>query len=676
MNIASIEPSTLHDPVCGMTVPADAPLQRAHEGVVYGFCCAGCLAKFDANPAAYVHAKPAPETPAAGCCHAAHAPRPASTEPAPPGTMYTCPMHPEIRQDHPGTCPKCGMALEPELPSLDGDEDNPELRDFSRRFFWTLPLTAAVFVLAMFGHGRQWLDRGVQNWVELLLAAPVVLWAGAPFFARGWQSMRHRSPNMWTLISLGVGAAFLYSVAATLAPGLFPDDFRDHGHVAVYFEAAAVIVSLTLLGQLMELKARSQTGAAIRALLGLAPKTARRIRADGGEEDVPLEHIHVGDILRVRPGEKAPVDGVVLEGASAMDESMLTGEPLPVRKSPGDAVIGATLNTSGALTICAEKVGSATVLAQIMQLTAQAQRSRAPMQRLADAVSGWFVALVAVAALAAFFGWGLLKPDGGWLFGLIAAVSVLIIACPCALGLATPMSVMVASGKGASAGVLFRDAAAIERLRAVDVLIVDKTGTLTEGWPAFERAVAVGDWTPDDVLRLAASLDQGSEHPLAHALVRAAKERGLGLEAAGDFASDAGNRPRRGCRCRRSASIAAAGRQRDVPRRGWRIGRVAGGLRSGQAFHARSARQAARGRASHRDGHRRRAGHGKGGRGKTRHRRSAWRSAARRQAGAGGKTARRRLHRRHGRGWHQRCARAGPRRCRHRDGHRDGRGDG
>ncbi len=535
MNIPSIE-STLHDPVCGMTVPADAPLQRGCNGTTYGFCCAGCLAKFDANPAAYVQ----PPTPVAGCCHASHANPSASAVPPPPGTMYICPMDPDIRQDHPGLCPKCGMALEPEMPSLEGEDDNPELRDFSRRFFWTLPLTLAVFVLAMFGHGRHWMDRGVQNWVELLLAAPVVLWAGAPFFERGVQSLKHRSPNMWTLIFLGVGAAFLYSVVATLVPGMFPDAFREHGHVAVYFEAAAVIVSLTLLGQLMELKARSQTGAAIRALLGLSPKTARRIRADGGEEDVPLEHIHVGDVLRVRPGEKAPVDGVVLEGTSAMDESMLTGEPLPVRKSPGDAVIGATLNTTGALTIRAEKVGSATVLSQIVQLTAQAQRSRAPMQRLADAVSGWFVALVAAAALAAFFGWGLLKPGDGWLFWLIAAVSVLIIACPCALGLATPMSVMVASGKGASAGVLFRDAAAIERLRAVDVLIVDKTGTLTEGRPAFERAVAVGEWGSDDVLRWAASLDQGSEHPLAHALVRAAKERGFVLETASDFTSDSG----------------------------------------------------------------------------------------------------------------------------------------
>jgi Cu+-exporting ATPase len=530
----------LIDPVCGMSVPADAPLQREYQGTRYGFCCAGCLKKFDADPAAYV----SPPAPSATCCHGSHGKphdrQTASVEPAPPGTMYICPMDPEVRQDHPGTCPKCGMALEPELPSLDDEGDSPELADFSRRFFWTLPLSLAVFVLAMFGHGRQWMDRGVQNWVELLLATPVVLWAGAPFFVRGVQSLKNRSPNMWTLISLGVGASFLYSVVATLAPGAFPDAFRQHGHVAVYFEAAAVIVSLTLLGQLLELRARSQTGAAIRALLGLAPKTARRIATDGSEEDVPLEHIHVGDVLRVRPGEKLPVDGLVLDGAGAVDESMLTGEPLPVRKAPGDAVIGATLNTNGALVIRAEKIGAATVLSQIVQLTVEAQRSRAPMQRLADAVAGWFVALVVAAAIAAFIAWGVLKPGDGWLFGLIAAVSVLIIACPCALGLATPMSVMVASGKGAGAGVLFRDAAAIERLRAVDTLVVDKTGTLTEGRPAFERAVAVGDRTSEDVLRLAASLDQGSEHPLAQAIVRAAKERGFVLEPASDFASESG----------------------------------------------------------------------------------------------------------------------------------------
>jgi len=536
-------PATLHDPVCGMTVPADAPLQREVDGVRYGFCCKGCLAKFDADPGRYL--KPAPPlAPLQLQMHHAATPAPVVAEPVPPGTSYTCPMHPEIRRDHPGSCPKCGMALEPELPSLEAEDENPERVDFSRRFFVTLPFTAVVFVLAMFAHGAQWLPRGVQNWIELGLSAPVVLWAGWPFLVRGWQSLVNRSPNMWTLISLGVGAAFLYSVVATIAPGLFPEAFRgrghEHGYVAVYFEAAAVIVSLTLLGQLMELRARSQTSAAIRALLQLAPKTARRIAADGREEDIPLEQVQVGDVPRVRPGEKVPVDGRVFDGDSAVDESMLTGEPLPVHKRQGDAVIGATQNTSGALTIRAEKVGSGTMLSQIVQLTAQAQRSKAPMQRMADAVSGWFVAIVVAVALLAFFGWGLLKPGDGWVFGLVAAVSVLIIACPCALGLATPMSVMVASGRGATAGVLFRDAAAIERLRAVDTLVVDKTGTLTEGRPAFERAVALAGFDEGEVLRLAASLDQGSEHPLAQAIVRAAKERGLALEKASGFRSDSG----------------------------------------------------------------------------------------------------------------------------------------
>ncbi len=455
------------------------------------------------------------------------------------GTIYTCPMHPEVRQDHPGSCPKCGMTLEPVMPSLD-DEEDPELRDFQRRFWWTLPLTVVVTFLAMAGHRVPGLAIGVQTWLELVLSLPIVLWAGQPFFTRGWQSVVNRSPNMWTLIGLGTGAAFAYSVVATVAPGVFPASFMSMGRVGVYFEAAAVIISLTLLGQVLELKARSQTSAAIRSLLGLAPKTARRIRPDGGEEDVPLGHVHIGDLLRVRPGEKVPVDGAVVEGASAVNESMLTGEPLPVRKQPGDKLMGATLNTSGALVMRAEKVGSATVLSQIVQMVAQAQRSKAPMQRMADQVAGRFVLAVVAIAVSTFLVWGFFGPEPSWVFGLINAVAVLIIACPCALGLATPMSIMVATGRGATQGVLFRDAAAIENMRKVDTLIVDKTGTLTEGKPAFEQAVAAPGRTEEEVLQLAASLDQGSEHPLAEAIVRTARERGLPLDAAAQFESASG----------------------------------------------------------------------------------------------------------------------------------------
>jgi P-type Cu+ transporter len=517
----------LKDPVCGMTVTEQSRHVHVHEGKPVYFCSAGCKAKFAADPAKYVSGGVA-------------APPPTRLEaPAPVGTVYTCPMHPEVRQDHPGACPKCGMALEPEMPSLEGD-DNPELRDFTRRFWWTLPLTVVVTVLAMAGHRLGWFDMRTQSWVELVLSTPVVLWAGWPFFVRGVQSVIHRSPNMWTLIGLGTGAAFAYSVVATVAPGVFPASFVSMGRVAVYFEAAAVIISLTLLGQLLELKARSKTSAAIKSLLGLAPKTARRIAADGSEEDVPLTHVHVGDLLRVRPGEKVPVDGVVTEGASAVDESMLTGEPMPVAKRAGDKLIGATMNTSGALVMRSERVGAQTMLSQIVQMVAQAQRSKAPLQRLADRVAGWFVLAVVAVAVLTFFAWGLFGPQPGWVFGLINAVAVLIIACPCALGLATPMSIMVATGRGATHGVLFRDAAAIERLRDVDTLIVDKTGTLTEGKPTFERALPAAGFEADEVLRLAASLDQGSEHPLAHALVRAARERGLALDKAESFESGSG----------------------------------------------------------------------------------------------------------------------------------------
>lgn len=520
----------LRDPVCGMRVSAQT--EHRHRlspgGQTYYFCSASCKTRFIASPTQFL---------APAQAGGAASPGPETTGQT--GVVYTCPMHPEVRQDLPGSCPKCGMALEPELPALDAEE-NPELRDFEHRFWWTLPLTASVFVLAMFGHRLGWMDMAVQSWLEMALATPIVWWAGAPFFVRAWNSVSRRSPNMWTLIGLGTGAAFAYSVVATLAPQVFPASFVAMGRVAVYFEAAAVIISLTLLGQILELKARSQTSAALKSLLGLAPKTARRISADGSEEDIPLAHVHVGDLLRIRPGEKVPVDGAVTEGSSAVDESMLTGEPLPVGKRAGDQVIGATLNTSGALVMRAEKVGSATVLSQIVQLVAHAQRSKAPLQRMADTVAGYFVVSVVSVAVLTLFAWGLFGPEPRWVYGLINAVAVLIIACPCALGLATPMSIMVASGRGATQGILFRDAAAIENLRKIDTLIVDKTGTLTEGRAAFDRAIPSPGFDADELLRLAASLDQGSEHPLAHAIVKAARDRGLQLEKAEEFESASG----------------------------------------------------------------------------------------------------------------------------------------
>ena len=409
---------------------------------------------------------------------AGHSQPAAPAAPLPVGTVYTCPMHPEIRQPHPGNCPKCGMTLEPVMPEAE-EQDNPELADFQRRFWTTLPLTVVVTVLAMAGHRLGWFDMAAQSWIELVLSVPIVLWAGWPFFVRAWQSVLHRSPNMWTLIGLGTGAAFVYSVAATVAPQAFPASFQSMGRVAVYFEAAAVIISLTLLGQVLELKARSQTSAAIRSLLGLAPKTARRISADGSEEDVPLAHVHVGDLLRVRPGEKVPVDGVVVEGHSALDESMLTGEPLPISKQVGDPLIGATLNTSGALVMRSERVGSATVLSQIVQMVALAQRSRAPMQRMADQVAGTFVLAVVGIAVLTFLGWGWLGPEPSWVYALINAVAVLVIACPCALGLATPTAIMVGAGKGAENGVLIKSGDALETARNVTTIVFDKTGTIT-----------------------------------------------------------------------------------------------------------------------------------------------------------------------------------------------------
>jgi len=508
-----------------MKVAAKPERTIEYSGTDYHFCSPGCMTKFQANPQAYLAPKDAEQTPA---------------PPTSVGTIYTCPMHPEIRESKPGNCPICGMALEPLMPSLD-DEDNPELADFRRRFWWTLPLSAAVFVLAMFGHLL--LPNGLphQNWVEFALSTPVVLWAGWPFFVRWGQSIANRSPNMWTLIGSGVAAAYGYSLVATVAPGLFPATFAGHGgRVGVYYEAAAVIISLTLLGQILELRARSQTSSAIKALLGLAPKTARRIKEDGIEEDVPLTHVHIGDTLRVRPGEKVPVDGAVLEGESALDESMLTGEPIPVTKRLGDKLIGATINTSGSLIMRADKVGSQTMLSQIVQMVANAQRSRAPMQRLADVVAGYFVVVVVGIALLTLLVWGFFGPEPSWVYGFVNAVAVLIIACPCALGLATPMSIMAATGRAATQGILFRDAAAIEDMRKIDTLIVDKTGTLTEGKPAFDSVVAAPGFTENDVLQIAASIDQGSEHPLAHAIVAEAHKRGLTLNKPETFESSSG----------------------------------------------------------------------------------------------------------------------------------------
>jgi Cu+-exporting ATPase len=511
---------TVVDPVCGMQVDPNTTAHHAeHAGSDYHFCSARCRGKFVADPEKFL----SPQVPMA----------------APAGTIYTCPMHPEVRQEGPGTCPICGMALEPDMPSLD-DEDNPELRDFSRRFWWTLPLTVVVLLLAMFGHSLPGLSVDVRTWTELVLSLPVVLWAGWPFFERCVASIRNRSPNMFTLIGIGLAAAFGYSVVATVAPGLFPASFREMGRVGVYYEATAVIVSLTLLGQLLELRARSKTGAAIKALLGLAPKTARRVGEDGSEADIPLEHVHLGDRLRVRPGEKVPVDGVVEEGRSSVDESMLTGEPIPVEKTAGTKVIGATLNGTGSLIIRAEKIGSDTVLSQIVQLVAQAQRSRAPMQRMADKVAFWFVLAVLGVAVLTFFGWGLFGPEPSWTYAVLNAVSVLIIACPCALGLATPMSIMVATGRAAQAGVLFRDAEAIEQLRNIDTLIVDKTGTLTAGRPKFLDVIAVEGFANEQVLQLAASLEQGSEHPLAEAILAEAKRRAFALVRTDAFDSVTG----------------------------------------------------------------------------------------------------------------------------------------
>ncbi len=517
------------DVVCGMQVdPAKAAGTSQFDRRAFYFCSKGCKAKFDANPTQYLREVPVSR----------------STE-HDAGVVHTCPMHPEVRQIGPGSCPICGMALEPLTTSLDERPDH-ELIDMSRRFWVGAALTVPAVLLAMAEYfpGRP-LDRlirpGLAGWIELLITTPVVLWGGWPFFVRGWRSIVNHSLNMFTLIALGVGVAYAYSVVATGFPGLFPASFRDEsGEVGVYFEAAAVIVTLVLLGQVMELRARSQTGAAIRALLGLAPKTARRIRDDGSEEDVPLDQVRRGDRLRVRPGEKVPVDGVVLEGSSAIDESMVTGESIPVEKHAHDRVIGATVNGTGSIIMRAERVGAETLLSQIVHMVAEAQRSRAPIQKLADVVSGYFVPAVVGVAILTFFVWSRVGPEPRMAHAMINAVAVLIIACPCALGLATPMSIMVATGKGATAGVLFRNAEAIEIMRKVDTLVVDKTGTLTVGKPRLMTVKSTDRWDEAQVLRHIASLERGSEHPLAAAIVAGASERGIQTTTAEAFESITG----------------------------------------------------------------------------------------------------------------------------------------
>ncbi|HXK25735.1 MAG TPA: heavy metal translocating P-type ATPase [Myxococcota bacterium] len=521
------DPKPLTDPVCGMTVAPDGPHRHEHGGTAYRFCSVRCLEKFRAEPARYLE------------------PSAAAPAPAPQAGTRTCPMHPEIVRDRPGSCPICGMALEQRMPSAE-EEDDTELRDMSRRFWIAAAFTLPVVVIAMGhlvpGHRIASLLPGrARVLTELALATPVCLYCAWPFYVRGVLSVVRRSLNMFTLIALGVSVAYIYSVVAALAPDLFPASFRSQsGEVAVYFEAAAVIVTLILLGQVLELRARSSTSAAIRQLLRLAPSMARRIRADGSEEDVSLDAVRAGDRLRVRPGEKVPVDGVVLEGRSHVDESMVTGEPIPVPKEPGDRIVGATLNGTGSLVMRAEKVGAETLLARIVAMVAEAQRSRAPIQKLADVVAGYFVPAVVAIAVATFGIWAWIGPEPRMAYALLNAIAVLIIACPCALGLATPMSIMVATGKGATMGVLFRDAEAIEVLRQVDTLVVDKTGTLTEGRPKLVSVVPVDGQREDELLRLAASLERGSEHPLAAAIVRGAAERGVALADVADFASVTG----------------------------------------------------------------------------------------------------------------------------------------
>jgi len=514
------------DPVCGMTVDAQTIHHAVHGGTTYYFCSPGCRTKFVTDPDRYL----APAAPAA----------PESDS----GTIWTCPMHPEIRRDRPGNCPICGMTLEP-LIVTSKTGPSPELADMTRRFAVGLALALPVFVLEMGGHIfpaiHHFVPMRIAIWIQLLLATPVVLWAGWPFFQRGWESLRTRNLNMFTLIAMGTGVAWAYSMVAALAPGVFPPAFRSaDGSVAIYFEAAAVITVLVLLGQVLELRARERTSGAIKALLNLAPKTARRINADGTDAEVGLDQIVVGDRLRVRPGEKVPVDGTVEDGRSSLDESMVTGESMPTTKALGDTVIGGTLNQTGALIIRADKIGRDTMLARIVQMVAAAQRSRAPIQRMADRASGWFVPVVLATALLAFIGWAIWGPEPRFAYGLVAAVAVLIIACPCALGLATPMSIMVGVGRGAALGVLIKNAEALERMEKVDTLVVDKTGTLTEGHPSVTKIVAGTGFTEDEVLRLAAGVERASEHPLARAIVEAAGSRNIAIPEVADFDSPTG----------------------------------------------------------------------------------------------------------------------------------------
>ncbi|KXU32300.1 haloacid dehalogenase [Sphingobium sp. 22B] len=517
----------VRDPVCGMTVdPHDTTHHAEHGGMIFYFCSSKCEAKFAADPLRY--AGKTPSIPIK----------------APEGTIWTCPMHPEVRQDHPGACPICGMALEPEMARTESGP-SPELTDMTRRFWIGLILTFPVLVLEMGGHLfpalHHLVPMPVSIGIQLMLATPVVLWAGWPFFERGWSSVTNRSLNMFTLIAMGTGVAWAYSMVAALAPGLFPPAFRNgDGTVAVYFEAAAVITVLVLLGQLLELRARERTSGAIKALLRLAPKTARRLLANGEDEEVSLDLVGVGDRLRVRPGEKVPVDGTVEDGRSSLDESMVTGESMPVTKARGDTVIGGTLNQTGALVVMATKVGRDTMLARIVQMVAEAQRSRAPIQRMADQVSGWFVPVVIAIALLAFAGWGIWGPEPRFAYGLVAAVAVLIIACPCALGLATPMSIMVGVGRGAGLGVLIKNAEALEHMEKIDTLVVDKTGTLTEGRPAVTAIVPAESHVEADVLRFAASVERASEHPLATAIVEAARSRSIALPEVSEFDSPTG----------------------------------------------------------------------------------------------------------------------------------------
>jgi len=510
------------DPVCGMSVNRAAARHLSkHAGERFYFCSARCKEKFDAAPETFLEGRPTPE-------------------PMPAGTVYTCPMHPEIEQVGPGDCPICGMALEPKGVPQGDEGPNPELVDFTRRFWIGAALTIPVVLLAMGGYVgmpiRDWTGERLAHWLELVLATPVILWAGWPFLVRGWKSFRTLNLNMFSLIGMGVFAAWIFSTVAVIAPGLFPAGFRDaEGNVGIYFEAGAVIVVLVLLGQILELRARERTGSAIRALLDLAAKSARVIRDDGTEDEVPLEEVQIGDRLRVRPGDKVPVDGEVVEGRSSVDESMLTGEPVPVEKVAGDPVTGATINGTGSLIIEARRVGKDTMLAQIVEMVAAAQRSRAPIQKLADAVAGYFVPAVIGVAILSFIGWAIWGPEPALAYGLVSAIAVLIIACPCALGLATPMSIMTATGRGAQAGVLIKNAEALEAFEKVDTLIVDKTGTLTVGKPALSAVLPEAGHDEAEILRLAASLERGSEHPLAEAIVRGAEARGLTLANAEAF---------------------------------------------------------------------------------------------------------------------------------------------